>query len=304
MQSRFLVIGLVGLLMATPLLLCSCQSDAPEAHDGPVRVFVSIQPQKTFVQAIGGEHVSVDVLVRPGQSPATYEPTAKQLVALGEADVYFTIGVPFEKTLMAKIQRMFPYLNVVNTIEGIALRAMDDGHHHHDHEAGGHDHGGSDPHTWLDPKLVAVQARHIADALKQIDPSHAEAYEQNFRQVTARLNQLDSELAEILKPCKGRRLYVFHPAFGYLADAYGLHQVAIEVEGKSPTGRALTATIEQAKQDGANVIFVQPEFSQQAAKKIAQAIDGQVLPLDPLAADYFRNMRQMARTIAQALSAQ
>jgi len=97
-------------------------------------------------------------------------------------------------------------------------------------------------------------------------------------------------------------VFVFHPAFGYFADAYGLQQIPVETMGRSPKGKELSAIIKLAKQENARVIFVQPQFDRQAARKIADAINGAVVSINPLAYDYLNNMEQMANTIADALN--
>jgi zinc transport system substrate-binding protein len=94
---------------------------------------------------------------------------------------------------------------------------------------------------------------------------------------------------------------VFHPSWGYFADAYQLQQIAIEHEGKQPGARALSQLIEQAKQNQIKVVFVQPQFDQRQAEQIARAIDGKVMAVDPLAANYIDNLRQVAQQFSQAL---
>jgi zinc transport system substrate-binding protein len=94
---------------------------------------------------------------------------------------------------------------------------------------------------------------------------------------------------------------VYHPAFGYFADAYGLKQVPVEVEGKEPSARQLAAFIERAKAAGAKVIFVQPQFSTKSAEAVARSIGGAVVPMDPLATDYLANLERTAEKTAEAL---
>ena len=102
------------------------------------------------------------------------------------------------------------------------------------------------------------------------------------------------------RPLRSRRFMVFHPAWGYFADTYGLTQIAIEQEGKEPGARALTALIEQARAKQVRVIFVQPQFNRKTAQRLAAAIGGRVEPIDPLAENYIDNLRRVARLIAEA----
>ena len=286
--------------LAGAMLLAACAScrraPAPPAEPtGKPLVFVSILPQAEFVQRVGGERVDVAVLLPPGQSPATYEPSPRQMTKLGRAQVYFRIGVPFERALLRKIASAMPKLNIVDTSQGIKLRRMAAGH---DHEHGA---GAADPHTWLDPKLVKIQAGTIAHALTALAPAHAAEFERNLQSFQAELDRLDAKIAATLAPLRGRELFVFHPAYGYFADAYGLKQVAVELEGKEPSARALGALIERAKARGVKVMFVQPQFSSKAAATVARAIGGAVVPMDPLARDYESNLESMAASVRAAL---
>lgn len=295
---------------------------------GKITVFTSIVPQEYFVERIGGDRVQVQALVTPGSSPATYEPTPRQMAALSEAKLFFRIGVPFENTFIPKIEGATDGLRIVDTRAGITLREMkahhhlkddygaaehpdEDDHAHHegnehhpDDHAHHHHEGGTDPHIWLSPRLVKVQARTIADALIEADPAGQKTYEQNLAAFVKDLDALDADLTEALAPVRGKTFMVFHPAWGYFADAYGLRQEPIEIEGKEPTGRQLARMIEMAKDQGVRVIFVQPQFDRSSAERIAEAIDGVVVPIDPLARDYVGNLERVAATVREALQKQ
>ena len=261
-----------------------------------IPLFVSILPQAYFVEQIGGERVQVDVLVQPGQSPATYAPTPKQMAKMAGSRVFFRIGVSFENVFIPKIKNSMPKLIIVDTREGIELAHMDD---HED--AHGHQHGELDPHTWLDPMLVKEQAKIIRDTLTEIDPQGKKQYEQNFSSVAGELDALHERLTQSLAPVKGKSFFVFHPAFGYFARAYGLHQIAVETGGKQPSGRHLAKLIDSAREKKVKVLFVQPQFSKKSAETIARAIHGVVVSIDPLAKDYLANMDRMAKAVEQAL---
>jgi len=284
--------GLKGLTMLLSFLLWCSVLSAAKADSNTVNVFVSILPQAYFVERIGGSHVDVDVLVEPGHSPATYEPTPKQMAKLEKSQVYFRIGTPFEKGFIGKISGILKNVKIVDTRRDVPFRYFE--------ASLGKDN--PDPHIWLDPKLVKIQADTIYAALREIDPVHEETYKKNVRAFKDDLDAVDAKIAEILAPVHGETIYVFHPAFGYFCDAYGLRQVAVEVDGKEPSPKQLSHLIGQAKKDGVKVIFVQPEFSTKNAGVIAQAIGGAVVPMDPLARDYLNNLDIMANRIQEALS--
>jgi len=261
-----------------------------------VNVFVSIIPQAYFIERIGGPEVNVQVLVGPGQSPETYEPSPKQMTQLAQADVYFSIGVPFEHRLMEKIKRSFKDLNVVESQRGISLRGSEE--HHHD---GHRPDFNIDPHIWLDPQKARIMSFTMTDELVRLRPQLAETFRANLQKLAADLDQLHHDLTAQLKPYKGRSFMVFHPAYGYFAGAYGLNQIAVEAEGKSPNAKQLAAWIDRAKREKVKVIFVQPQFSQETARTIAASIGGVVIALDPLSKDYLNNLRKMATAIAEAI---
>lgn len=284
----------------------------------PLSVFVSIAPQKTFVQQIGKELVEVHVLVPPGADPHTYEPLPQQMVALSKARLYFAVGVEFEAARLPKIAGANPHLTIVPTDRAIAKLPM--AVHSHAHrqgikalghgkaEATGHagsphapDHReGLDPHIWLDPTLVKVQAGAITAALQQADPAHRDHYAANAKGFLAAVDALDAELKAVFAGRQGQRFMVFHPSWGYLARAYGLEQVPIEIEGKAPKPAQLQTLIEQARKQSITVIFVQPQFSAKSAELVAREIGGRVVVADPLAEDWFANLKAVARAFEAA----
>jgi zinc transport system substrate-binding protein len=245
-------------------------------------VFVSIVPQKYFVQQIGKSLVDVKIMVLPGASPATYEPKPQQMADLSKAHIYFAIGVPFENAWLGKIAATNSKMNVVHTNQGIEKL-------------------GKDPHLWLWPPLVKIQARNILAALQEADPAHGSVYEANYKEFVARIDQLDTDLKNTFAGKKGLQFMVFHPAWGYFAHAYGLKQVPIEIEGKDPKPAQLKKLIEHAREDGIKVIFVQPQFSSQSAELVAREIGGQVAFANPLAEDWMANLRQVADKFKAAL---
>ncbi|MDY6950353.1 MAG: zinc ABC transporter substrate-binding protein [Thermodesulfobacteriota bacterium] len=284
-----------------------------------IRAFVSILPQAYFLERVGGDRVEVSVMVGPGHSPHTYEATPIQMAELSEARLYFRIGVDFENVWMERVSKINPDMKVVDTRRGIELRPMRNHRHeeaHNDHEAKHHEHhrqgrptehhnhvgpGMKDRHIWLSPRLVKIQAKTICEALIKEDPSNRAYYEANMKAFHRDLDQLDREIARSLKDIKSRKFMVFHPSWGYFAHDYGLEQIPIEMEGKEPTAKSLHHVIEEAKEEGIKIIFVQKQFSKARAETVARAIGGRVVQIDPLARDYLSNMRQLAHTFEDAL---
>lgn len=282
------------------------------AHEAePIEVFVSIVPQKYFVERIGGESVQVSVMVQPGANPATYEPKPRQMVALSKAKAYFAIGVPFEAVWLNRISLANPGMTVIHTEEGIERRTME-GHLHGEEGHSIKEKGEGeevedhqvvkDPHIWLSPRLVKVQARNTLNGLLRIDPTRATSYEKNYKRFIAEIDALDKEIKGIFDgKGEGKVFMVFHPAWGYFAQAYGLEQVAVEMEGKEPGPVDLRELIHYAREEGIKAIFVQPEFSTKSAKAIAGAIQGEVIFANPLALDWADNLKKVAEKFEAAL---
>jgi zinc transport system substrate-binding protein len=274
--------GLTAVLLAAMFSL-QAVADEPEA----VRITVSILPQAWFAETIGGERVAVEVLVGPGHSPATYEPTPRQMAALEQADLFLSAGVPFEQGLVPRIQAM---------TAGPLMAGPEPGHYGHHHEI--------DPHTWLDPIQALAMADTICRHLQQLAPGHAEEFGQRRDLVAEQMRQLDDRIRLNLAGFAGRSFLVFHPAFGHFAARYGLVQVPVEDGGHEPGPRHLGEVIDRAKADGSKSIVVQPQFSEKSARTVADAIDGEVVVLDPLAADYPENLMLIARTLAERFTAE
>jgi zinc transport system substrate-binding protein len=275
---------------------------AQETVETPASVFVSILPQAYFVERIGGDFVDVDVLVGPGQSPETYEPTPQQMVRLSDAMLYFTIGVPFEWHLIKRLSAAMTDTRVVETYRTTYdLLGFDNTGEHHADDVRKHDHGDLDPHIWLDPDLAKLQARAICDGLVMVDSVNERYYERNLDAFQADLDSVDARISELLAPYEGRDFYVFHPAFGHFGRAYGLHQIAIEESGKEPSAKQLADLISKAKTDSVRVIVVQEQFSTRQAEAVAEAVGARIVQLDPLSKDYLTNLENMAKVLADAL---
>jgi zinc transport system substrate-binding protein len=294
------------ILFFSVVYLTSCHSENPIKNvNHKLKIYVSILPQKYFVEKIGGPFVNVYVLVSPGQNPHTYEPTPKQMSSLADTDIYFTIGVTFENIWLDKITSSNPGLKIVSTYEGIKRRTIE--RHSHEEEGEGSDNSHNshteslDPHIWLDPNLVIRQAKIIADALIQLSPRNSALLEKNLNLFVQEMTDLDKSIRKELKDIKTKNFLVFHPTWGYFADEYGLEQISIEKEGKEPSARHLAEIIELAKKKNIKIIFVQMQFSRTYAESIAKAIGAKVISVDPLSVDYTNNLLKITKIMAENL---
>ncbi|MCQ2397410.1 MAG: zinc ABC transporter substrate-binding protein [Lentisphaeria bacterium] len=254
MSNRFLI--------AVAALVCGMLC---AAH---VKVFVSLSPMLEAVEAIGGRHVEAAVLLPPGSSPETYQPDARLLNRLGKADAVFVIGVPFEEVLVAKLKASFPKLNVIDGTKGMKKRTFED--------------GGNDPHVWLSCSNMMKYAENVAETLSELMPDEADDFQKALKKYNDGLQKTSAKIRAELSGLEGRTLLVYHPAFGYFLEAYGITQLAIEEEGKEPTGGYLQKALRLGRKLKVKAVFVQPQFSPRSAKTIANELKCRVVSIDPL----------------------
>jgi zinc transport system substrate-binding protein len=297
-QSRAKLGITAGLiLMLAGLILCAgCTGPKEAPATGNLTVAVTILPQAELVKAVGGDRVDVIVLVPPGADPHTYEPTASQMVTLSKARIYFTVGkglLPFEDRFASALQEVNRNIRVIDSSSGVEYI-----------EEGG-DHGlaegsGKDPHVWLSVRNGGVMVKNIDRALADADPANAAYYAQNRDAYLARLDTLDRTMNTTLAGPGHRKFIVAHDAWGYFARDYNLTQVPVEAEGKEPSAREIEELISIARREGITVVFVEPQFSTRGAEVIAREINGTVVPIDPLAPDYYDNMVRVSQAFARS----
>jgi zinc transport system substrate-binding protein len=321
MRRAILALSTAALSLAA---LAGCDDSQGRKKGQPVRVAASLPPLADITRRIGGAHVEVRGLVKPGENPHTYTPPLKQFVWVENAQMLVIIGTNFEARLAEKVRDAYPDVDIVQTSAGVDMSAgapaqdhHDEhghaehdhaGHEHHDHshrEAHDHDHGGGDPHIWLDPIIVRD---HVAPAIAEALIAEAPEFERDFRAnlelFRHRLTRLHERISESLKPLDATTFYVYHPAFGHFARRYGMKQEAIELEGKSPSPKRIDEIIARARADNVRVIFVQEQFSDSGARTITERIGGAVVPLDPLQDDYVKMLESIADTLRTQLADQ
>lgn len=296
-QSGPRKVGSLSLLLTCLLLTaCGTKPAPPLESPGLLRVFVMISPQRYLVERIGGDLVSVGVLVQQGLCAESYEITPRQMDELARAQLFFRIGMPSEESILPKLAEVCPKLKVVDLREGVPLLSMA-AHQDEGHE----EHAGPDPHIWLDPVRARTEAQTIAKALSGAAPEHREDFEAGLRAVESDLDALHARISAELAPCRGRKFYVFHPSYGYFAERYGLRQESIEQDGKGPGARYVDELITRMKSEGVKALFVPPQLNNPSAKAIAESVGAAMVELDPFAPDYIGNLESIARALAKGL---
>ncbi len=278
-----------GLTCLVVLLFSAC---APQKEEQGLTAWSTVLPQAYFVERIGGGLVASEVLVRPGQSPEMYAPSAAQVAQLARADVYFGIGMPIEAPLFARMQSSMPGVRVVQTGGEIASQC---GHPGHDH--GHHDHGDNDPHIWLDPVQMVGVVEQMREALIEVEPESADVFRGNSQALIAELVALDVTVRAQLAPYAGRAFFINHPALGHFAGRYGLVQLSIEQSGTAPSAGRVADLIAQAREARVGAIFTQPEFGRTTARILADALEVPVVEVNLLPADYLAGLTEIANAL-------
>lgn len=261
----------------------------------PLEVYVSVLPLQTLVQNIGGNAVVVHSMVRHDQSPATYTPLPSQMRDLANSALYFRVGVPFEQRWMGRIEAQHPDMKVVNLLDGLSLRNIEN--HTHEQDAG-HNHESIDPHVWTDPLLTMQMSGVIEQELADLVPEAAASIHANAHLQRQALTQIHIQLQELLLPLQPRAFLVFHPSWGYFADRYGLQQIAIEHEGKMPNARHLSKLIDESKALGIKRLLLQPQFNRSMAQRLVEAVGATISVVDPLSANYPESLLLTGKALA------
>lgn len=284
-MKRAIYIFIVSLVV---LSLFGCSTTTDNIDQNKLIVAVSIVPEQTFVQAVAGDLVEIVTMIPSGSSPETYEPTPLEMEKFNDADVYFAIGVPTEETnILINAKEM----NVIMLNEEVAktyptLMLGDE----------------ADPHIWLSIKRVKVMVNLIADELGRLDPDNKVIYQQNAEIYIASLNDADETIRSLLANDVGSKFVVYHPAFAYFADEYGLIMFSLEEEGKEATAQHLQDMIDLAKSENIKVIFYQSEIDSSQSEAYAEEVNGVAVQLEPLSGDYINNLIKMASAISEALN--
>ncbi|MFW6245828.1 MAG: metal ABC transporter solute-binding protein, Zn/Mn family [Tangfeifania sp.] len=278
------------LLFVVAVFLFACNSKkSGNQDDGKPVITVSILPQKTFVEKIGGDDFKINVLVPPGASPAAYTLLPSQLKDIARSEVWFRIGyIGFEQSWQDKIKQANKEMEVVDLSEGLDLIYGEEEQH------GDHVHvGGVDPHIWMSPSLVKQMAKRILNHLAGLRPENSDKYQANYMEFVKEIDQLDIKIRNELKEFRGSEFITFHPSLSYFAREYGLVQHSLEMGGKEPTPQHLREVVDLAKENDINVIYIQTEFDRDHARVFAEEIDGEIVEIRPLDPQWAENLMEI-----------
>ena len=314
-------IKLAALVMSATFVLAGCGSNEGQKASSyseksdKLKVTASFYPMYDFSKKIGGDKVEVKNMISSNVEPHDWEPTPKDLVSIGDSDVFVYNGAGME-TWIDKVTKSSDNKNLelVEASKGVKLlkgEEDEDAKEEKEHE---HEHGAYDPHVWLSPENAKKEMENIKNAFVKADPKNKDYYENNYNENAKKLDELDKKFKDELAKTKKKDIVVAHQAFGYICNAYGLNQVAIE--GLSPDSEPDAAKMAEiakfAKDNKVKYIFFEELVSPKVAETIAKEVGAKTEVLNPIEGltdkqlkdgeDYFSIMNKNLEVLLKALN--
>ncbi|WP_075590386.1 metal ABC transporter solute-binding protein, Zn/Mn family [Labilibacter marinus] len=285
---------ITALSLIITILLGSCNTPTNKGD----HITVSILPQKYLVDKLMGDSISVNVLIPPGSSPATYSPSPLQIKSLSSSKVYLRIGhIGFEQAWMDRIIDLNPNLKISDTSTGIDfIRGEDHVHGDHVHK------GGIDPHVWTSPKTMLQVLENTTAALIKSFPKQEASIRKNNLELKGTIQAINEQYIQKCDSFKNKSFYIFHPAYTYLAQNYGLNQISIEHKGKEPSAQWIKKLIDNGEQLNIKAIFIQEEFDKRNAEIIASELNVPVIQVNPLSLEWDSEMTDLLTKLEGALN--
>lgn len=265
-------------------------------------VLVSVPPYIYFVNKIAQDLVDVHTLVPAGANPHIYEATPKEVQRHQTAALWIYLGESFDKRALQFFRDSRQQIKIIDVAQGIQLLSYCDEEHSSAGHSHSHDHchdEGYDLHIWLSPVLAKQQAKKIADGLIALLPEQQEKLSANLKVFLDELDELNTAIATILSPMRGKAILVSHPAFAYFCRTYNLQQLSIEIEGKDPLPQDVTEILAKAKTHKIQSVLTEPQYSNKGAELIAKSLDLPTHMVDPYAENYSENLLHIAKVIAE-----
>lgn len=249
----------------------------------PIKITVSVAPIKSIVELIGKEKVDASVVVPHGASPHSYEPTARQTIALEHTNIFFCVGESFEKRLISHLQAVNPKIQIVDLRE--CIDPLPSSCNCHCLEI--------DPHLWLSPKQFKKMATFIYHFLSEQDPDNSSFYGENFFKFLSQIEEVENLAQKKLGQLKQRTFITAHAAFGYLARDYHLKQLCLENKGNSATPKTIVNLVREGKKEAVATVLAQPQYNLKGAERIANELDAKIVIIDPYREDALANLQEL-----------
>ncbi|MEE3954765.1 metal ABC transporter solute-binding protein, Zn/Mn family [Peribacillus frigoritolerans] len=305
--------ALLSLFLVTAVFLSACgnskgESSKEETKDA-LDIYTTVYPLQYFTEAIGGEYVNVETVYPPGTDEHSFEPSQKDIVKMAESDLFFYIGYNLE----GFVTKAEPILSK----EGVRTIAVGETVHldeeEHAHEEDGHDHGGVNPHLWLDPVYSIDMAKTIKDELTKKMPEQEEYFNSHFNELSEKLEALDEKFATTIESGRTNKIIVSHSAYGYWEERYGLEQIGVTglTSSNEPSQKELGKIVTMAEKEDLNYVIFEQNISSKLTEIIQKEMGAKSLELHNLSVltdkdieageDYFSLMEKNVKTLQTAL---
>ena len=297
-------------LIAVVVLTMAASGCSKREESGKLKAAAGLPPVAYLAKRVGGDAAEVRSMLPEGRSPHDYSPGAREMRDAVSSRLFFTTGMNFEKKLEKPLHNSGT--RIVDVSRGVVRIPMEiscgHDHHDHDHHDHHHHHGEEpedawDPHVWLNVENACRMAENIRDEFCQADPAHAEVYRKNCEALLKELGECEKRLTADMAPYRGRRFYVYHPAFGYYAKMLDLKQEAFELGGREVTAARLPEVLRHAKADKVRTVFTQPQFNPASVRALEMRYGINVVPADPLREDLIKNFFDLAEALKAGFEA-
>lgn len=292
-------ISQIVLLLLTFFFIDCTQSKKSENTSDKTILTVTIDPQRYILEHIIADNFTINTLVPPGTSPETYEPAPSVMVDMGKSKMYYMVGdLGFEKAWSKRLAENNPNIKIVDCSKGIEMIKGKE-HNHTDENGHTHSHGELDPHIWSSPTAVKVMSENMVNSLIEFDPDNRELYQNNYEIFINKVDSTDSIIRELLNDIPTRSFIIFHPALGYFAQEYDLHQYSIEFEGKNPSPAQIKMLIDIAAKEKINTVFIQKGFDEKNAEVLARQIGAEIFEINPMGYDWDIELINIAEILSR-----
>jgi zinc/manganese transport system substrate-binding protein/manganese/iron transport system substrate-binding protein len=262
-----------SILVVGSLTACTTQA----AQDDEFQVVATTTQVTEFTRAVVGDTGTVTGLIQPNQSAHSFDPSAKQLLALSQADAVVINGADLEPWITDALAAANFSGDIIDASTGIELlaagEAEEDHAAHADEEE--HAHGEGDPHIWTSPLNAQVMVKNIAAGLEAVNPADANLMEENALAYSEQLDILNEWIVENFDqvPVAERLLVTNHDAFTYFVSEYGITFVGSIIpsfdDNAEPSAAELDSLIALIKESGATAVFSESSISPKLATTIA-----------------------------------
>lgn len=311
-----------GIALLSVGIVAGCQA-APSVETDQLQVKTTVYPLTYLVEAIAGDFVDVTSILPAGADAHDYDPTQQDIIALGESDVFFYIGIGDQELLVDKLESVLTSEKVTFSDVAATITPIYGDSHDHNHEdetqeehAEHADELSADPHVWLDPMRMGEMATHVYETLVELLPEQEATLTQNYTGVTERLVALDADYEAALAELENVHTLVTHNAYGYWEDRYDLEIIALSdlANNAELTQQEIIAISEEIEHEGIEAIFTAPNIQSQYTQNFVNQFDLQTFEIQNLETltqvemsagdDYFSVMQANLEALVSGLSLQ